>query len=108
MFTSNESHRNKLLPLFDARPNYSLLVHEGMSLFTALLLWERRHLNGKSIRGQWWRSFQKSVEIPPTAVGGLFRSGLSQTPLLSTLCRLDLNHPPTAVGGIQEMRRDHS
>src|SRR5215217_8796706 len=36
------------------------------------------------------------VEIPPTAVGGLFKSFL----------REDLKYPPTAVGGITKRFRD--
>ena len=34
--------------------------------------------------------------ITPTAVGGYFKSGLR-----ALVTRPDLNHPPTAVGGIQ-------
>ena len=67
-------------------------------------------------------TFVKPHGIPPTAVGGSFRYGLQQKrpaptrffiPLPSRregrrqngisrapLCRLDLNDPPTAVGGI--------
>src|SRR6185295_18545747 len=53
--------------------------------------------------GGWFRSsLQKSdwyaKEIPPTAVGGLFRSDLLFA--LLRRWRLDLNNPPTAVGGI--------
>jgi hypothetical protein len=48
--------------------------------------------------------------IPPTEVGGLFRSNLSAIHTCSTysenlpltVIRLDLEPPPTAVGGIQE------
>ena len=47
-----------------------------------------------------WRIFQilsikrhpKQLLIPPTVVGGYFKSDLS----------LDLNNPPTSVGGIQK------
>ena len=38
-------------------------------------------------------------EIPPTAVGGYFRSSLHDA-----LNRQDLNHPPTSVGGIPDSR----
>jgi hypothetical protein len=49
----------------------------------------------------------KDVGIPPTAVGGWFRSNLSiHRKSLHGICRLlrrpDLNNPPTAVGGISE------
>jgi len=70
--------------------------------------------------GGWFRSFLQKPhfapmkEIPPTAVGGLFRSGLrtneGRATAMDTLVswtfyvkRLDLNHPPTAVGGISEV-----
>ncbi len=70
---------------------------------------------------------QKENEIPPTAVGGSFNSNLHQTPFsleshrrksvdcsspaysgiarpesygIRLYCRLDMNHPPTSVGGI--------
>jgi len=37
--------------------------------------------------------FASKVEIPPTAVGGSFKSGLHQAPLMMKI-------PPTAVGGL--------
>src|ERR1700752_5187108 len=54
--------------------------------------------------------------IPPTAVGGLFKSILKRSDLKypptavggikfwfrNRVCRKDLNHPPTAVGGIPD------
>gem|GEM_PF-2919999 len=54
----------------------------------------------------------RKVRMPPTAVGGYFRSFLQMTPSLTSgalaraalsgrlRSRKDLNHPPTAVGGI--------
>jgi hypothetical protein len=55
--------------------------------------------------GSWWivqiqpthNGQHKNREIPPTAVGGLFRSCL-----FNGSFRLDLKYPPTAVGGITE------
>jgi hypothetical protein len=55
------------------------------------------------------RNNTKDSEIPPTAVGGWFKSALfisyqEKNKLLGarTINSLDLNEPPTAVGGIQE------
>ena len=53
------------------------------------------------------------MRIPPTAVGGLFKSYLQTTLFESDSVRgerprifdrrLDLNNPPTAVGGIRKV-----
>src|SRR6185369_7054948 len=55
--------------------------------------------------GSWWfiqmlsnRSLHRSVGIPPTVVGGLFKS----------LLRKDLNYPPIAMGGIKVQFRNIS
>jgi hypothetical protein len=37
------------------------------------------------------------INNPPTAVGGIRRGTVADW------CRLDINNPPTAVGGIQEV-----
>ena len=42
------------------------------------------------------------LNLPPTAVGGILGFGVR------VFCRLDLKHPPTAVGGILKLRRSVS
>ena len=44
------------------------------------------------------RSLHRSVGIPPTVVGGLFKS----------LVRKDLKYPPIAMGGIKNTVREYS
>src|SRR5438034_869697 len=66
---------------------------------------------GGSFRSDLQEITDRVLEIPPTEVGGLFRSGLRnkaaeriqkriQFRAPSMWRRLDLNHPPTSVGGI--------
>jgi len=62
--------------------------------------------------GGYFKSFlsglqRREIEIPSTAVGGLFRLASGDTEPLDApdfptlrLGRKELNHPPTAVGGI--------
>jgi len=67
--------------------------------------------NSKSHPREWvdcsdsfYKEAKGATKIPPTEVGGLFRSNLF------TLGpgRLDLNHPPTSVDGILVLRTDES
>ena len=54
-------------------------------------------VRGKDKRRKWNAICRLDLNDPPTAVGGIWGNKTA-----SISCRLDLNNPPTAVGGIQK------